>query len=113
MEQPIRKLLIRISMDYRMVPTDALYVIAGMMPIECRVEERMHKYRYGMDKKEERRYQLDKWQKKWKQEMGKAGWTKKFIHDVRECVNKKGEEITFRLTQFLLGHGRLVNIEKE
>ena len=43
---------------------EALYVIAGMMPTECWVEERIDRYRYGMDKKEERKYQLDKWQKK-------------------------------------------------
>ena len=51
------------------------------------------------------KYQLDKWQKKWEQETGKAGWTKKLIHDVRECVNRKEEGITFRLTEFLSEHG--------
>ena len=40
-EKTIRKLLIRISMTYRTVSTEALYGIAGMMPIECWVEERM------------------------------------------------------------------------
>ena len=57
----------------------------------------MDRYRYVMDNKEERKYQLDKWQKKWEQETGKAEWPKKLIPDVRE----------FRLTQYL------VNIEKE
>ena len=51
------------------------------------------------------KYQLDKWQKKWEQETGKAGWTKKLIPDIGEWVNRKEGETTFRLTQFLLGHG--------
>ena len=57
LEKTIEKLLIRISMAYRTVSTEAHV----MMPIKCWVEERMDRYRYGMNKKEERKYQLDKW----------------------------------------------------
>mgnify|MGYP005986382971 CR=1 FL=1 len=91
-------------MAYRSVSTEALYVIAGMMAIECWGEERIDRFRYGMNKKEERKYQLDKWQKKWEQETGKAKWTKKLIPNVREWIIRKDGEITFRLTQFLSGH---------
>ena len=111
-ERTIRRLLIRISMAYRTVSTEALHVIAGMMPIECWVEERMDRYRYGTDKKEERKYQLDKWQKKWEQETGKAEWTKRLIPDVREWISRKDGEITFRLTQFITGHGAFGEFRK-
>ncbi len=87
-------------------------MIAGMMPIECWVEERMDRYRYGTNKKEERKYQLDKWQKKWEQEMGKAEWTKRLIPDIREWINRKDGEITFRLAQFIIGHGAFGKFRK-
>ena len=52
MKKTIRKLLKRINMAYRTISTEALYVIAGMMPIKCWVEEGMDRYRYGMARKE-------------------------------------------------------------
>ena len=49
-----------ISMADRTISTEALYVNAGLMPVECWTEERMSICRHEMDKKGKRKYQLDK-----------------------------------------------------
>lgn len=100
-----RRGAIRISRGYRTASTAALLVIAGTMPIALKIQERTKIYRLGGDSKELAREQaFESWQRNWDAET-KGRWTHRLIQQVKPWVEREHGGITFRLTQFLSGHG--------
>ncbi|ERL95927.1 hypothetical protein D910_00608 [Dendroctonus ponderosae] len=98
-----RRLAIMIASGYRTVPTTAIEAIAGTIPIDLLVWERVQVHAHGRDyKSEARKTALEKWQERWS---CYDGWAKIFIKDVREWTKRKFGEVDFLTTQAMTGHG--------
>ncbi|KAJ8978659.1 hypothetical protein NQ317_019095 [Molorchus minor] len=102
---------LRVACAYRTVSTGVAAVIAGMIPIDLKIEERnrIRAYRLEGEETEEARARaraetLQKWQERWERDP-KGQWTHKLIQNVRGWVNRKEGETEYETTQFLTGHG--------
>lgn len=103
LERINRKMAIRITSAYRTVPTTAILVLAGNLPIKLSVEERVVIYERGKGYKIEARNEaIQKWQTMWD---NYEGWTKIFIRNVKDWLQRKWGETNYYLTQALTGHG--------
>lgn len=103
LESVNRRMAIRITSAYRTVPTKAILVIAGILPIKLKVEERVLLHsQSGLTKKEVRDTVMDKWQNIWNDYNGVA---KIFIKDLRKWQERKWGEVNHYTTQAFTGHG--------
>ncbi|KAL1446337.1 hypothetical protein WDU94_000619 [Cyamophila willieti] len=105
MIQAQRKIVLNVSRAYRTASTEAIQVIAGILPIDIAVTEREKTFRKPKEeRREERDLSIQAWDNKWKN--GTTGeWTRILIVDVEPWINRKHGEVTYHLTQFLTGHG--------
>lgn len=101
-----RRIAIRVGSAYRTISAEAIQVITGITPVELQIEERATIYgRIEVERLQTREEIIQKWQRKWGEETGRARWTKKLIPDLIKWVNRKHGQIDYYLTQFLGGHG--------
>lgn len=94
-------------MAYRTSPTNAILLIAGMIPVHLLEEEAQRIYRQNSNNRlyqEERDQTMIDWQKKWNA-TEKGRWTKTLIKEVKPWVTRKFGSIDFHLTLMLTGHG--------
>ena len=103
-----RRIAIMITSGYRTISMSALFVAAGMMSIDLKVQKKCQVYERGKDHRQEIENKICKeWQNRWDKAEGEtAGWTKKLIPDLQKWVNRKcGETKNYYVTQMLSGHG--------
>ncbi|XP_065091473.1 uncharacterized protein LOC135712450 [Ochlerotatus camptorhynchus] len=102
-----RLMAMRVVSAYRTISSEAVCVIAGMIPIGITLAEDSECYRQreaGRVRKVVRVESLAKWQQEWNTtENGR--WTHRLIPILSTWVNRKHGEVNFHLTQFLSGHG--------
>lgn len=103
---------LRVSSAFRTVSEDAVYVIAGMIPIHVIAEERKKLYQQRniplelrkQQKREARLQSLLQWQMEW-DASEKGRWTHRLIPLLERWVNRKHGVVNYYLTQMLSGHG--------
>ena len=100
-----RRMALRICAAYRTVSSEALQVLAGVIPMDLQVKERMHTHGNPDVKDERRKYTMEEWQSRWDGLRGKAEWTRTLIQDIGEWVERKHGEVNFHMCQILTGHG--------
>ncbi|XP_046686078.1 uncharacterized protein LOC124371779 [Homalodisca vitripennis] len=103
-----RKVTLRVTSSYRTISEPAVKVITSVMPIDLRVQE----CKYVFDSKEDlgveeaehvaKVVSMLKWQVSWHADSHES-WTKMFIGNITECMERQHGEVAFFLTQFLLG----------
>lgn len=105
-----RKLLLGVIKGYSTISHEATRVIAGIIPLDLMVEERLVRRsdrEAGVDKGESKRRRreetLDKWQRRW-QGSTKGRETFEYVPDVRQRKRVKWETDHYT-TQFVSGHG--------
>lgn len=102
-----RLMAMRVCSAYRTISSEAVYVIAGTIPIDLLLEEENECYRDRGISGVRRRARADtvrKWQQQWDNaENGR--WTHRLIPNVSTWLDRKHGEVNFHLTQFLSGHG--------
>ncbi|KAI5696130.1 hypothetical protein M8J75_008590 [Diaphorina citri] len=77
-----RIMLLRICRTYRTVSTEALQVIAGVVPIDSMVDERARCYSLSREEKEhERILTHNTWQDKWSRAVN-GEWTRRLIPNI-------------------------------
>ncbi|KYB24771.1 Putative 115 kDa protein in type-1 retrotransposable element R1DM-like Protein [Tribolium castaneum] len=101
LERITRRMALRITMAYRTSPTKALLVIAGVPPVQLKVQERCKIYQKN-EKEQAQKELLQKWQESWNTY---EGWTKVFIKNIELWINKKVVGVDHHVTQALTGHG--------
>lgn len=102
-----RLMAIRVASAYRTISSEAVCVIAGMIPICITLVEDAECYQRRNTRhirKLARTDSLSKWQQEW-DNTAKGRWTHRLIPNLSTWVNRKHGEVTFYLTQFLSGHG--------
>lgn len=107
-----RRSALRVASAFRTVSTDAVCVIAGMLPIRLIAEERRSLYRQkgliGSTPEESRtvarRNSMRQWQMQW-DDSKKGRWTHRLIPQLNKWVNRSHGEVDYYLTQMLSGHG--------
>lgn len=102
-----RLMAMRVTSAYRTISSEAVCVIAGMIPICITLEEDIECYerrRTSQVRTLVRTASMTKWQQEW-DSTEKGRWTHRLIPDVSTWVNRKHGEVNFHLTQFLSGHG--------
>lgn len=111
MLKPQRLMAKRVACAYKTVSTNAILVVAGMLPLHIMVSERnaVHVAKKAGStlptKRELRKDSMNKWQSEWVQNTGTGGWTRRLIPDVRPWVSRSFGTINYHITQFLTGHG--------
>lgn len=102
-----RLMAMRVSSAYRTISSDAVCVIAGMIPICLLLEEDSECYRdrgtRGI-RKRARVSTLHKWQQQW-DNAANGRWTHRLIPNVSMWITRAHGEVNFHMTQFLSGHG--------
>lgn len=105
-----RAMALRICCAYNTVSTDAALVVSDTIPIHLLIEERrgmMTRARDGTE--EERRAErvktVEKWQEEWQSGTETAVWTRRLIKDLTAWHFRGWGQPSYRLTQFLTGHG--------
>lgn len=102
-----RLIAVRVASAYRTISSEAVCVIAGMIPIGITLAEDEECYQRRETsgvRKIVRVESMAKWQQEWDSaENGR--WTYRLIPNLSTWVNRKHGEVTFFLTQFLSGHG--------
>lgn len=102
-----RLMAIRVASAYRTISSEAVCVIAGMIPICVTLAEDIECYQRRGTSNVRKTARLDsmvKWQQEWDNaENGR--WTHRLIPNVSTWVNREHGEVNFYLTQFLSGHG--------
>lgn len=102
-----RLICMRVVSAYRTISSEAVGVIAGMIPIGITLEEDAVCYfqRGTRGIRETARAEsLNKWQREW-DAAEKGRWTHRLIPSVSTWVSRRHGEVNFHLTQFLSGHG--------
>lgn len=102
-----RKLAIRIVSAYRTTSTEAVLVLAGIIPIHIMAMERRECYKGNNTAQEKRTHREEaerKWQGEWEQAV-KGEWTRKLIRNVSSWKNRKHGDLTYWTTQVFTGHG--------
>lgn len=100
-----RRLNILTTCAYRTVSTVAVSTVAGSIPIDLMIEERVRMRVNGSTRREERNETMRKWQMRWDNEKLKGQWTKALIGDIEAWTGRKHGNVNYYTTQFLTGHG--------
>lgn len=95
-------------MAHRTVSSEAILVVARMIPAHLAVAERQAWYplkKQGVtDMTDIRTQTIAKWQKEWNK--AKNGrWTRRLIQDIGKWIGRRQGCSSFHLTQMLTGHG--------
>ncbi|XP_052740749.1 putative 115 kDa protein in type-1 retrotransposable element R1DM [Bicyclus anynana] len=102
-----RRLAIGVCGAYRTVSTEAVLVIAGLVPIDKLVKERALLFeKKDQNPHETRENTLKEWEREWSG-AGKGSWTRELIPDLKAWLHRKHGEVDRWLTQALSGHGVL------
>jgi len=106
---PQRQMTLRVAMAYRTVSTQAIMVVAGMIPVHLLAKERQRMYIHTkegkeVNKQDHRANTYKEWQKEWDQAK-KGRWTHRLIQDVEKWSTRGFGNIDYHLTQMIIGHG--------
>ncbi|KAL1446824.1 hypothetical protein WDU94_015654 [Cyamophila willieti] len=100
-----RTFCLRVACSYRTVSTDAIAVLARVIPIDLMCEERSQTWgKDGDEKERQRNLTLNKWQTRWS-ESNKGQWTRTLIPEIAPWFNRKHGEVNYHISQALSGHG--------
>ncbi|KAI5735310.1 hypothetical protein M8J77_016890 [Diaphorina citri] len=100
-----RIMLLRICRTYRTVSTEALQVIAGVVPIDLLVDERTRCYSLSREEKEDERILThNTWQDKWSNAVN-GEWTRRLIPNIGPWRERQHGDVSFHMAQILSGHG--------
>lgn len=96
-------MLLSITGAYRTASTEALQVIAGVLPIKLKIEERCEIHRRRSVQRKFIKTEMNaKWQREWA--LRRAEWTSRIIPDVTEWNGGK-KQVEYYSTQILTGNG--------
>lgn len=98
-----RRIALRVAMAYRTVNHEAVAVISGMAPLHLLVEERTKVFG-NVDRSLARKETMENWQREW-DGAENGHWTWRLIRNVKNWHLRNHGQVTFHLTQVLLGHG--------
>ncbi|KAL4083898.1 hypothetical protein QTP88_029214 [Uroleucon formosanum] len=110
LSSPQRLMAIRVACAYRTVSTNAINVVASMLPLKQMASERCAIYAAKQNgltpptKRELREQSIREWQKEW-QASDTGTWTKRLIPDLQPWVTRSFGTLNYHLTQLLTGHG--------
>lgn len=102
-----RLMAMRVASAYRTISSEAVCVIAGMVPIGYVLEEDKECYEASSTRGARKIARADtmvKWQREW-DTAEKGRWTYRLIPNLAKWVSRSHGEVNFHLTQFLSGHG--------
>lgn len=102
-----RLMSMRVCSAFRTISSDAVNVIAGMIPISILLTEDTECYTrrsVGETRSTLRVVSMLKWQREWDAAV-KGRWTHRLIPCIRTWMDRGHGEVNFFLTQFLSGHG--------
>lgn len=108
--RPRRLMAIRVASAYRTVSTNAILVVAGMLPLHLKVSEISEIHvakktgKAPPSKYELREASMEKWQNEWTNSIT-GSWTRRLIPDLRPWVSRSSGTVSYHITQFLTGHG--------
>lgn len=96
-------------MAYRTVSTQAIMVVAGMIPVHLLAKERQKLYKLTkegkeVNKQDHRVNTYKEWQNEWDQAK-KGRWTHRLIQDVVKWSTRGFGNTDYHLTQMITGHG--------
>ena len=94
------KAALRISSAYRTVST----VIAGITPIDTKVQEKTAVFNKQIPKTEAREMSIGKWQTRWNKEINGA-WTRRLIPNIKPWVLRRYGETNHFISQALSDYG--------
>lgn len=107
LDSAFRLMAVRVASAYRTISSEAVCVIAGMLPICITLAEDIECYQRRETRNARRMLRISsmaRWQQEWDNaENGR--WTHRLIPNLSLWVNRKHGEVNFHLTQFLSGHG--------
>ena len=114
LERIQRKMLLRITCAYRTVSNRALQVIAGALPIDLQIKERLLLYEkesesHSQTKKAIRSDMVKEWQKRWDETTQVGQWTKRLIPNITLWIDSRFRHLDYYITQVITGHGRFEN----
>lgn len=107
LDRTFRLMAMRVSSSYRTISSDAVCVIASMIPICLLLEEDSECYRDRATRgirERARASTLLKWQRQWDNAVN-GRWTHRLIHNLSVWFTRAHGEVNFQMTQFLSGHG--------
>ena len=99
-----RRIAISIGRAYRTVSMEGGSVVAGVIPLDLLVKERICLYKKSADKKIVRQETIKSWQTRWDKYSG-SSWIKTVIPKIEVWIKRKHGDLDFHITQFLTGHG--------
>lgn len=102
-----RTAALRVTSAYRTVSASAVFVIAGMIPLDLQAEERMTAFATGQTTQSQRDLRsqtIEKWQARCNEERY-GRWTARLIPDIRKWIDRGHGEVGYYITQMLSGHG--------
>lgn len=104
-----RRIAIGVTRAYRTVSTDALLVLAGLLPWDLLAKERAARYQDGdLDLTQARQATIVAWQDEWANSPAdgrKGEWTRALIPDLQKWIDRGHGSLSYSLTQVLTGHG--------
>jgi len=104
LEKVHRRMLIGIAAAYRTTSTVALEVVAGIMPFDLQIRERLLVHEH-VERQAAKNAMVRKWQNRWRRNRDKGLWTKSLIPDVDIWLNRNFGEVNHYITQAFTGHG--------
>lgn len=110
LQRPQRTIALRVAMAYRTVSTQAILVVAGIVPAHLLALERQLRYerRFEANKTIVQKEIQDEVYRRWQAEWDAADtgrWTQRLIGDIKKWTNRTFGMVNFHLTQMLTGHG--------
>lgn len=105
MLQVQRRAALRVMSVYRTVSTEAIQVVAGVIPFDLLVGERTAAHhKLDGDPQELRATTLEEWQHRWDNLAGKCRPDASVDHQRLKWTRRKHGQVNYHLTQFLTGH---------
>lgn len=107
-----RRSCLRVTSGYRTISSEAVGVLAGILPLDIAADERARLFERldekdvtkAQMKKEERQRSVEAWQRRW--DASKKGrWTHRLVPNIEAWVDRRHGDLDFYLTQLLTGHG--------
>ncbi|XP_075217773.1 uncharacterized protein LOC142322582 [Lycorma delicatula] len=98
-----QKAVVGVTAAYRTISGPAVEVIAGISSVTKRARQLVRRQE-GIPRSMTKEQLLRKWQMQWV-EMNKGRWTKHLTPQLSPWIRRKHGELTYWLTQLLLGHG--------
>jgi hypothetical protein len=104
-----RIMALRVCRAYRTASTDAVLVLAGLVPLNLMAEERKRLFELSAslnedERRRERSVTMGKWQEGWDSSQ-RGRWTYQLVPRLSVWLERGHGEVSFRMAQCMTGHG--------